>query len=92
MVEGGTTIDEPACPTICKPLPLTKYAEQDWADLICDSPLSVGNILEDGNSCILLCDNHLKMSIDCGFTGMGEKHWHDGHGALLDDEKIICGA
>merc|ERR1719481_325545 len=95
MVEEQGKIAEPECPVRCEELELTKYAEQSWADLICDFPLTDGNKLvdteEDGtNSCILLCDNHLQMSIDCGFIGEGEKHWHDIHGTELKDETIIC--
>ena len=94
MVEEQGKIAEPECAVRCDPLQLTKYAEQDWADLICQSPLTDGSLVdteEDGpNSCILLCDNHLHLTIDCGFTGMGEKHWHDSHGTVLEDKDIVC--
>jgi len=95
MIAETNKIAEPVCPNRCEALTLTKYAGQSWADLICDMPLGEGNTLadteDDGpNSCILLCDNHLRMSIECGFTGNGEKHWHDIHGEVLTDDTIIC--
>jgi len=96
MVADQGKINEPDCPVRCEELALTKYAEQPWADLICDFPLSDGKLVdteEDGtNSCILLCDNHLHLSIDCGFTGQGEKHWHDSHGTVLTDDTVLCPA
>ena len=94
MVAEEGKIAEPECPVRCDDLPLTKYSEQAWADLICQSPLTDDTLVdteEDGaSSCILLCDNHLHLTIDCGFTGLGEKHWHDSHGSVLTDDTIVC--
>merc|ERR1711892_397523 len=91
MIAETNKIAEPVCPNRCEDLKLSSYANQPWADLICDLPLKDGTTLadseEDGtNSCILLCDNHMHMSIDCGFTGNGEKHWHDIHGVVLTED------
>merc|ERR1711892_544855 len=87
----GTTIVEPECTSACQPLLLTEYATDDWADLICDTPLPDDDRLVEPNSCILLCDNHLKMSIDCVLTGEGEREWQNGDGQpILADADVKC--
>merc|ERR1719419_15649 len=57
-------LKEPKCGTLCGDLTLTKFSDQYWADLICDPPLETPYILKDTesrtDSCMLLCDNHLK--------------------------------
>eukprot|EP00091_Calanus_sinicus_P018347 TRINITY_DN4153_c0_g1_i2.p1 TRINITY_DN4153_c0_g1~~TRINITY_DN4153_c0_g1_i2.p1 ORF type:complete len:328 (-),score=42.30 TRINITY_DN4153_c0_g1_i2:33-1016(-) len=86
---ADNTIIEQECASTCDDLTITIPPNQYWADLICDNPLEE-NKLKDGNSCILLCDNHLKMSIDCRFTREGEKQWQDGEGTELTAATIKC--
>merc|ERR1712142_382982 len=90
----GDQVKEPDCPTKCKDLPLTKYTEQYWADLICDPPLGEDHKLKDNdvytNSCILTCDFHFKMTIDCNFMKDGEKEWTDNHGKIVTDQDVQC--
>ena len=91
MIEGDTTIVEPTCPTStapCDPLTLT-HMDQAGFNLICDNPLEAGSVLQDGNSCILLCDNHLTMSISCGLSDEGDKTWLADDGTVLVDEKGV---
>merc|ERR1711915_208476 len=98
MIGDQTKISEPTCATRCEPLTLTSYQDQYWADLICDPPLESPGVLkdpaegEDGvtDSCILLCDNHYKMAVDCTFMEEGNKYWNNLHGDVLDDSKVIC--
>jgi len=89
--DGGDTIVEPECSTICEDLTLT-HINQEGADLICDTPLveEEGEFtLSDGNSCILLCDNHLRMEITCEFTEEGDKIWED-DGTEVNDDYVKC--
>jgi len=81
------TIKEQECTAICEAITIT--ITQKWADLVCVTPL-VDNLLEDGNSCILLCDNHLKMTIDCKYVVEGDKEWQDAHGTPLTAGDIKC--
>eukprot|EP00091_Calanus_sinicus_P017074 TRINITY_DN36855_c0_g1_i1.p3 TRINITY_DN36855_c0_g1~~TRINITY_DN36855_c0_g1_i1.p3 ORF type:complete len:104 (-),score=34.08 TRINITY_DN36855_c0_g1_i1:32-343(-) len=91
MIGEDGTIIEPECTSACQPLLLTEYAKDDWADLICDEPLPEDDTLRPPNSCILLCDNHLKMSIDCVLTGEGEREWQKGDGTPIEeDEDVKC--
>jgi len=91
MIGSDGTIVEPECTSACQPLLLTEYAKDDWADLICDTPLPDDDKLVEPNSCILLCDNHLKMSIDCVLTEEGEKEWQNGDGQpILADADVKC--
>jgi len=87
MIESNT-IKEQVCTAACDPITITN--SQEWADLVCDNPLGDGNALEDGNSCILLCDNHLRMTIDCKYVVEGDKKWQDAHGVELTDADIKC--
>jgi len=94
MIGTNEQLHEPKCGTRCEDLKLTKFSEQYWADLICDPPLETPYILKDiegrTDSCYLLCDNHLKMTIDCTFMGNGEKYWNNNHGTVLADDDVIC--
>jgi len=97
MIGTGPIIEEQPCMAECLPLDLTdsKFGDQWWADLVCDQPLADGNMLVYGNSCILLCDNHLSKTIDCKYnedveTAQGDKIWQDSHGTKLEAEDIKC--
>jgi len=98
MIDDGSKIHEPTCATRCETLTLTSYQDQYWADLICDPPLETPGVLkdpaegEDGvtDSCILLCDNHYRMAIDCTFMEKGEKYWNNLHGGKLNDSNVNC--
>merc|ERR1719419_10736 len=87
-------LKEPECGTRCKDLTLTQFGSQYWADLICDpaleTPYTLQDKIERTDSCMLLCDNHLKMTIDCTFMGNGEKYWNNNHGTVLTDDDVMC--
>ena len=94
LVQDNVII-EPECPLTCDPLSLS-HINDPWTDFVCDYDLKDGNILEDGNSCVLLCDNHLEKVVECKFEEDGEKWWVDTRldafewpGPLTDDD-IKC--
>jgi hypothetical protein len=81
-------ITEQNCTASCDDLDLSNNPDQYWADLICETPLE-NHVLKDPNSCILLCDNHLKTTIDCKYNSEGEKHWYDGEDGIISDANQI---
>jgi len=86
MIDGNK-INEQACGATCETITIPEL--QEWADLVCDQPLGENNELVDGNSCILLCDNHLRMTIDCKYVEAGDKEWQNADGEVLP-ENIKC--
>merc|ERR1711915_1159421 len=94
MVADDGTILEPKCPTKCADLTLSTYLTQYWADLICDPPIEADHTLKDNedrtDSCILTCDFHFKMTVDCNFKADGVKEWTDNHGNTVIDTDIQC--
>jgi len=89
MIAEAGKIVEQGCEATCTGLTVKAYQGQWWADLVCDTSLE-GDKLVEPNSCILLCDNHLKMTIDCEFDAEGVKDWRNAAGVALTDPEIIC--
>jgi len=89
MVAETDKITEQECEAECTPLVITDK-HQYWSSLVCDTPLGEDKTLNDGNSCILLCDNHFYMTIDCEYDREGNKAWRDAAGEVLTDAKIKC--
>ena len=89
MIENQGRITEQDCDAKCPNLTLSTYLTQYWADLVCDNPL-VEHTLVEPNSCILLCDNHLKTTIDCEYDDQGIKAWRDQDGGEIEDESDIA--
>jgi len=82
---------EPECETMkqdCEPITLT-HTDQHGLLLMCDYPIK-DNILTYPNSCMLMCDNHFMMGIDCKMSEDGEKVWLDNYGEVVTDEKVRC--
>merc|ERR1711892_307930 len=91
MIKTKTTIVEQDCSSANDPCPnlnLSHIGDPGFS-LICDYPLQ-DNTLSDPNSCILLCDNHWTMAIDCGLSEMGDKTWLDDWGDVVIDNDIKC--
>jgi len=90
MISMAGTITEQECNSTCPDIQLSTYADQWWADLICETPL-VSNVLTPPNHCVLLCDNNLEKTIDCEYDAEGVKAWRDQEGnPLTDDSDIAC--
>ena len=91
MISVPGTMVEQECDSIgdpCPDLTLT-HTGQSGFSLICDNQLE-GNTLKDPNSCILLCDNHWTMAIECGLSEEGDKTWLDDWGEVVTDQDIKC--
>merc|ERR1719427_1963498 len=98
-VLGADGAEAPVEPT-CEPEPvLIHHAvfEEDGADFLCDTePTSDGGDPEyfqivAPNTCILLCDFHLAMSLDCRITSQGTTGcYEDGAEAPVDPGNIYC--
>lgn len=91
----GVSIIEPSCASKCESLRLNHVEDIDGTEIFCDEPLENGDNLVNGNSCILICDNHWTMSISCEFTEKGDEHdgekeWQDQNGELVTDDKVMC--
>jgi len=90
MIVNDNTLVEPQCESVCGDLiTLPANLDQEGTELICDEPLD-GNALHDGNSCVLICDNHFAMSISCEFNYDGTKNWMDQDRNVITDETLIC--
>ena len=89
MVDGNTLV-EPTCGSECETLVMIpENLEPDGTELICDKPL-VGDNLENGNSCMLLCYNHFAMSISCQFEHDGTKKWKDENWVEITADNVKC--
>jgi len=95
------SIESPEAPSEpnCKPLPieiLPGVRDEEGADFLCDNDLELneaGTHLEivAPNTCVLLCDFHLSMSLDCRINEAGEtKCYDDGDDAPTDPANIYC--
>jgi len=89
MIAESNKITEQPCGATCDPIILDAYQDQWWADLICQNPME-DKTLREPNSCVLLCDNHLKMTIDCEYDAEGEKEWRNADGEVLTGQDIKC--
>lgn len=82
VLNGTEAPNEPKC----KPLPveiLPGVLTEEGADFLCDNELMLneaGTHLEivAPNTCALLCDFHLSMSLDCQISDDGETQCYDG--------------
>jgi len=87
---GATTLVEPVCESKCDSLALDEESiTARGTELICDPPLEGFN-LEDGKSCILICDNHFAMSISCQFEPDGTKIWKNDDREPVTKEMVHC--
>ena len=95
------SIESPEAPSEpnCKPLPieiLPGVRDEEGADFLCDNDLELneaGTHLEivAPNTCVLLCDFHLSMSLDCRIDEAGEtKCYDDGDDDPTDPSNIYC--
>jgi len=100
LISSGEIL-EPGCCVVDKDADGCTCAEltddtgnQDWADLICDHPVSPAGKVTDPNSCMLLCDNHLTKSFSCKFdikeAALGEKKWLDISGEEVTEGNVKC--
>ena len=94
-------LNDRAAPTEpnCKPLPveiLPGVLTEEGADFLCDNELTMN---EDGthleivapNTCVLLCDFHLSMSLECQISEEGEtKCYDEGDSNPTSADNIYC--
>jgi len=81
---------EPECEAMqkgCASMMLT-HTDQRGLRLMCNKPIR-DNTLTD-HSCILTCDNHFMMGIDCKMSEDGEKVWLDNNGEVVTDDRVRC--
>jgi len=82
-------IEEPDCSTKNDPCPDLQLPQASQLALMCANPLE-NNVLTGQNSCILLCDNSLKMTIQCGLSDEGKKAWLNDWGEVVQADQIKC--
>jgi len=87
--ESTEMIKEPDCSTKNDPCPDLQLPEANQLALMCENPL-VNNVLTGQNNCILLCDNSLKMTIQCGLSDEGKKAWLNDWGEVVKADQLNC--
>ena len=81
----------------CTPLPveiLKGVPDEDGADFLCDKELTEDGIhlqIVAPNTCVLLCDFHLSMNLDCRISDEGEtKCYDEGEETPTEPDNIYC--
>ena len=90
MIQDNSLL-EPSCATVSDPCPTIELSHtgDPGFSIICDNPIE-GSTLAYPNKCIVLCDNHWAMDIECGMADTGDKTWLNDWGEIITDQDIKC--